>query len=143
MSDNPYDAPGEGRVVESASSTTQEILDATTGEQGPISGASTIVQADLGSGARVFIERHVRVRSLDGRLLDPAEQVYRCLCGCKAHPISRHAVRFCEFCQNPILHQHAKTWDDGLSAAIVCPPCWHPGRYQRALLRFLRWLTRL
>lgn len=144
MPENPYNhSTLRGSAVECASSRTVDVLDSTTQDQIPIGGMSSVVSVDLQTGTRVFTERQIRVRSTDGRLLDPAEQVFRCLCGCKNAPLlTRVSVTFCGQCQAPLFLAHAKTWDDGIVRQPACPPCWRHHRWQRLLLRFCRWLTK-
>lgn len=124
-----------------AESRTEEILDAMTQRQVAIGGSSVMIM--LTGEGRVLQERKVLVRATDGRLITPGEQVYRCLCGCNNDLLTRHSVFFCAFCQSPIHLTHGKTWDDGLRQERVCPSCWGRDRIKRALLRWLRWLTRL
>ena len=143
MSENPNEMPRIGSAVESASSTTVDVLDATTREQVSIGGKSAVITLDLVTGTRVFTERDVRVRSNDGRLIDVQEQVYRCLCGCNTPLLTRHSVLFCAFCQSPIALTHAKSWDDGITRERVCPACWEPGHRRRAVARVLRWLQQV
>lgn len=137
MSENPYLEPS---AATSAESHTTEVLDP-SGEQVAIGGTSILLA--LNPNGRILQERHVRVRANDGRLIDPQEQVYQCLCGCKTPLLTRHSVLFCAFCQAPILLAHARSWDDGITHERVCPACWEPKHLQRALLRWCRWLTQL
>jgi hypothetical protein len=129
-------------VIENAESRTVEIIDEYG--QTPIGGSATIVTVDLSTGGRAFIERQLRVRSTDGRLIDPAEQIYACGCGCNQKPrLTKHAVVFCALCQVPLALDHAKTWDDGRTQVPVCPACFARGRWMRALVRWWRWLMTL
>lgn len=129
-------------VVENEQVQTTEILDAVTGARLVIGATNTSVTIDA-SGGRHFAQQQIRVRGTDGRLLNPTEQVYRCTCGCGTDLLSHHSIRFCEFCQAPIVTTHARTWDDGQKNAVVCPPCWNPGHTKRAIKRFLTWLLKI
>ena len=120
---------------------TQEILDVATQRQTPIGGSSIVIML-TGSGRRQE-ERKILVRAADGRLINPEEQIYKCLCGCENDLLTRHSVFFCGLCQSPVYLTHGKVWDDGLRQERVCPPCWRPGWFKRAIRRFLRELTRL
>jgi hypothetical protein len=140
-SENPYVPRTEVTVVENAESRTVEIIDEYG--QTPIGGSATIVTVDLATGGRAFIERQLRVRSTDGRLIDPAEQVYACRCGCNQRPrLTKYSVVFCALCQVPLALDHAQAWDDGLTQVPACPACFALGRRSRALVRWWRWLMK-
>lgn len=140
MTDNPY-LPAAPTAVENAESRTTEVLDPLIGSQSPIGGAASIVTLDP-TGGRVFVDRNVLVRSTDGRLLKG--QAFVCRCGCSTTSVyAPEAMLACAFCQTMILRAHAKTWNDGQSQHPVCPGCWEHGHRWRAVLRFLRWLTRI
>lgn len=138
---NPY-LDTSPTVVQNEQVQTTEILDATTGASIVIGATNTTIAIDP-MGGRHFAQRTIRIRSTDGRLITPTDQVYRCSCGCGTDLLSHHTVRFCEFCQSTLAMTHTRTWDDGATRAAVCPACWEPGRRKRAIKRFFRWLVTL
>jgi hypothetical protein len=115
------------------------VVDGRTGDTLPIDGDTTAIGVDAAGGRHVRTS-HVRVRSDDLRIIDPTEQLYACSCECGLTLLTRHAVLFCTFCQRPVALTHAKTCDDGTSRHLVCPACFIPGRWQRAIGRALVWL---
>jgi hypothetical protein len=138
---NPY-AERSPVVVENEQTQTTEVLDATTGARLVIAATNTTVAIDQ-HGARHFAQQQIKVRGADGRLIKDGEEVYPCTCGCGMDHISQHKICFCEFCQDPFAKGHARTWDDGITRAAVCPRCYEPGRRMRAVKRTLRWLVNI
>jgi len=140
---NPYLAPDAPAVVQHRQATMTEVIDAENGQRVTI-GASTItISVDPLTGARDVEERTLRVRT-DGRILNPAEPVYACGCGCNSKPLlTSYTTRFCTFCQVPLALGHARTWNDGTTKTEACPTCWTPGHRTRALKRFLTWLRHI
>lgn len=128
-------------AVENEQTQTVEVLDASNGTQSVISATTTTVLVDQ-HGARHFAQRQIRVRGNDGRIINPAEPVYRCAC-CNLDLLSQHTVKFCEFCQTTLHVAHTRTWDDGQARALVCPSCYERDRRARAIRRFLRWLGKI
>jgi len=141
MSSNPYlDSPIP--LVENDQTQTTEILDARTGAR-LITGLTNTTAVVDAQGGRHFAQRQIRVRGDDGRLINPADQLYACSCGCGLDLLTTHTVRFCAFCQAPLHLTHLRTWDDGTTKAGVCPACWEPGHTNRAIKRFLVWLLNI
>ncbi len=117
------------------------VVDGRTGDTVSIGGETTAIGVDAAGGRHVRTS-HIRVRSDDLRVIDPKEPLYRCACECDLTLLTRHAVVFCTFCQRPVALTHAKTWDDGTATQLVCPTCFAPGRWRRALLRLRAWFNR-
>lgn len=122
--------------------TTMEIVDPATGERIIIGGTTTSIIIGP-CGERAIVERELRARSNDRRVITAKTEVFACGCGCDQLPLLvAESITLCESCHIPIAIAHARKWDDGLTSATVCPSCWLPGHRLRSLKRFLRWVLR-
>ncbi len=140
---NPYLAPESPAIVQNRQASVTDVVDAQTGQRVTLGGSTITITVDPLTGERAVEERTIRLRS-DGRIINPAEPVYACGCGCNSKPLlTSHTARFCNFCQTPLALGHTRTWDDGTTKAEACPMCWTPGHRLRALKRFITWLTRI
>jgi hypothetical protein len=141
--ENPYLAPELPVVVQNQHRQLDDVIDAETGNRMTVGITTTTISVDPLTGGREVEERTVRVRA-DGRIINPAEAIYACACGCNSKPLlTTHTVRFCTFCQVPLALGHARNWDDGTTRTEACPQCWNPGHTKRALKRLLTWLLNI
>ncbi len=141
--DSPYVIPDvlPGPVVENEEIQETIVVDPKVGDRVVLGTTIQTVTVDPVTGGRRFVSTTIRHRSDDQRFIDPSAELYSCACGKRL--LTKHSVKFCAHCQDPVCFEHARVANDGKTIVDVCQRHYWSTFPLYLTLRFGRWLKKI
>ena len=104
----------------------------------PTGVTSTRIIVDPSGGRRVIVEQGL-VRTNDGRIAFPGEQLYACINGCRRQLLTAASIVLCSRCHMPVCYSCLITTEINDVPHEVCPAC-VPRGFLQLLQKVFGWL---